>query len=504
MTTLREKKIKTEPKQFEKAAKEAMALGDIETAKNYRAQYARLKTYVDENIDIGINERRYIVSKHENGNRKAVVYKDPEWSEHQVEFHTDGKRDENATYHTDDKEDAQDTAKHWVNHVDVRKFANESIEEVSSAAMARAGEHDWIRQSTAPPAPAVNAGKIMPKTTLVHTQTGEKTYHPSPSVAKSAWAAKPNPGHFHIESTLEDGTILVESYYNEELMGAKSEADRKSAAAYQHSNDLENHIDEPSSQEHLEGVRLHKVAADAHNIHSQLASQHLRGMMVNLTSAGAMNHEHLDDELDKIKHHMSEKNDSEHEVERHKHYIHDHLNQVTESALTGDEIMNLKSLREWVKPASETLKDLKGKETKTKNVKAYSDNDNDEDDKSPKTSKKSDGGKSLAKAMGVSAKDEIPDRQMRQLVGAGKAIRHVIKDGIEYTITKAGFNKFIAEVKEGEEIIFECTAPTESGAFSQMERILENAIEEACAKKMTPQNTLRIAKQASKRYSTKK
>jgi len=50
----------------------------------------------------------------EDGSRKAVIYRDAEWEEFQVDFYQDGKKQEKATYHTDDKGDANDTAEGFV------------------------------------------------------------------------------------------------------------------------------------------------------------------------------------------------------------------------------------------------------------------------------------------------------------------------------------------------------------------------------------------------------
>ena len=76
-----------------------------------------------------MNEARRIVSKHEYGNRKAVVYKDPEWDEHHVELHTDGKLHKDATYHTNGdkagKSDAEGTAKLWISQA--KKSIKEDI-----------------------------------------------------------------------------------------------------------------------------------------------------------------------------------------------------------------------------------------------------------------------------------------------------------------------------------------------------------------------------------------
>lgn len=49
-----------------------------------------------------IAEARRLVSTHhsDDGKRVAKVYKDHDWDEHQVEFHSDGKHHEGATYHT--------------------------------------------------------------------------------------------------------------------------------------------------------------------------------------------------------------------------------------------------------------------------------------------------------------------------------------------------------------------------------------------------------------------
>lgn len=64
-----------------------------------------------------INEARRKVGEYENADtgRKAVLYKDPEWEEFQVEFFQDGKHQKKATYHTDDKQDAIDTGKGFIN-----------------------------------------------------------------------------------------------------------------------------------------------------------------------------------------------------------------------------------------------------------------------------------------------------------------------------------------------------------------------------------------------------
>lgn len=58
---------------------------------------------------------RRVVSTHEHRGRKAVVYKNQDTGEHEVEFHKNGEHLKGATYFTDDKEDAQGTAKHWTN-----------------------------------------------------------------------------------------------------------------------------------------------------------------------------------------------------------------------------------------------------------------------------------------------------------------------------------------------------------------------------------------------------
>jgi hypothetical protein len=60
-----------------------------------------------------LDEARRIVSKHEYRERKAVVYRNPETGEHEVEFHSGGVHHKDATYFTNDKGDAQGTAKHW-------------------------------------------------------------------------------------------------------------------------------------------------------------------------------------------------------------------------------------------------------------------------------------------------------------------------------------------------------------------------------------------------------
>lgn len=82
-----------------------------------------------------IDEARYIVSKHENGNRKAVVYKNPETNEHQTEFYTNGKHHKDATsYDNGDKEgktSSQDTARHWIS----KSSSNLTKEEVDQSAI---------------------------------------------------------------------------------------------------------------------------------------------------------------------------------------------------------------------------------------------------------------------------------------------------------------------------------------------------------------------------------
>ena len=54
------------------------------------------------------------VSDHEYRDRKATVFKDPEWGEFRVKFYVDGEHLVDADYHTDDKADATGTAKHWI------------------------------------------------------------------------------------------------------------------------------------------------------------------------------------------------------------------------------------------------------------------------------------------------------------------------------------------------------------------------------------------------------
>jgi hypothetical protein len=55
-----------------------------------------------------------LIDTHEEGNKKAKVYKNYHWGEYQVKFHTDGKHHKDADYHTDDEDDAHGTAKNWL------------------------------------------------------------------------------------------------------------------------------------------------------------------------------------------------------------------------------------------------------------------------------------------------------------------------------------------------------------------------------------------------------
>jgi hypothetical protein len=66
------------------------------------------------------------IDSYENGRHKATVYKDSEWGEYRVKFHTDGKHLVDADHHDSDKEGAVDTAKaqvDWLHAKDTKKDA---------------------------------------------------------------------------------------------------------------------------------------------------------------------------------------------------------------------------------------------------------------------------------------------------------------------------------------------------------------------------------------------
>ena len=614
------KKLKIEPTDFMKAAKEARMRGDLVTAKHYEAEFNRLKTYEDKNV----NEKRYIVNKIEKGDHKAVTYKDPEWNEYQTEFHIKGVHQKEATHHTDDKDDAIGTATHWVNKQnesldEMKPYASspspsaEDIEHKKQSAKAAAraetsknptdkarnlaqvrlhlaaikvkeskdldeGVYDDIiskaksQVGTQPSGQSARADiktanrygvgekpetwKVEPVvkkgTTLVHSATGQKEFHPDVATAKKAWASKSNFGHYtlesidaegvaegapellkaemplvrHIEKELTNaglkkddthynkafgaslqyyrkfghprlGENIQESYYNEGLMHMKSEADRAGDKAFRHSNDLD--IDDGSdSKDHLEGIRLHKLAADKHQRHADAATHHIKETIENITAAGSMDDEHMENHADRLKYHLLEKNDSERQIDKHKEEIEHHLNQVTES----EEInVELKSLREWIKPSSEILKDIKDKEGKAKTVHTKTFQDQADDiavDTIPKPTKGT--GKEIADKFIGRAKD-LSSVERRRLVQSGKITTHKMAEDIEYDIIKLDSNTFIAEFKdENDEVVFECSAPTIHGAIVQMERAIESVLQEKTSKKPRNKSSAAVAK----RYAGRK
>lgn len=71
-----------------------------------------------------IDEAMKLLGTHENGNRMAKVYRDTEWDDHIVKYHTNGVHHKKAdSHHYEDSEDAHDSAKNWI------RKANESIDE---------------------------------------------------------------------------------------------------------------------------------------------------------------------------------------------------------------------------------------------------------------------------------------------------------------------------------------------------------------------------------------
>jgi len=73
-----------------------------------------------------IDEAMKIVSKHEYRNKKAVVYRNPEYDEYQVKFHHDNKHLKDADSFHSDKEDAQNTARHWIGSAKNEETLHES------------------------------------------------------------------------------------------------------------------------------------------------------------------------------------------------------------------------------------------------------------------------------------------------------------------------------------------------------------------------------------------
>ena len=105
-------------------------------SKEKRKEMAIAASYtVKESVEL--DESRRIVSKHESGNRKAVVYKDPESDEHQVEFYHNGAHQKDATYFTsgdkEGKDDATGTAKAYINKANI--YQKESVETLTQALM---------------------------------------------------------------------------------------------------------------------------------------------------------------------------------------------------------------------------------------------------------------------------------------------------------------------------------------------------------------------------------
>lgn len=69
-------------------------------------------------VEATLTEARRKIGAEENAElkRKAVIYRDAEWEEYQVEFYRDGVHQKEATFHTDDKDDAFSTAKVFVSN----------------------------------------------------------------------------------------------------------------------------------------------------------------------------------------------------------------------------------------------------------------------------------------------------------------------------------------------------------------------------------------------------
>jgi translation elongation factor EF-1alpha len=174
------------------------------------------------------------------------------------------------------------------------------------------------------------------------------------------------------------------------------------------------------------------------------------------------------------------------EIASHHKEIGYHTSNVNE----GTEMATLKSLSEAFSGILQAAKD----KANTPPKKKYGERDGDEDDKKTYSG-------ALGDALGIKAKKEPSkgDLTRGEMKGVGKVRRHVCTEGVDFTVYQVG-TKFVAQIVEGEEVVFECAAPTEAGAIAQTNRIIEQTLE-ACAE--TQVASVEAAKSVAKKVTSK-
>jgi hypothetical protein len=304
---------------------------------------------------------------------------------------------------------------------------------------------------------------------------------------------------------------------HEDLRAAQHDADDQTHRANQSSQIVTDKGDagEPvSTIDHVQAFGDHAAASDAHKKVVAHHEEKANSILNDIAGRGVMHPDVLEDMTDKLKRHLEQRNDSLLDIAGHTKAMNYHAKKLTESNDDDEAIAALNvvleqhDMNEWsgalsfkATPAPSTGHTVHKQKYVDRDIvdgKEVHVKDAHTGDKGAHEKSKHDA-TALSRIMGLTHKKEPSraDLSRAELKGKASVIRHVMKEGIEYTVSKLGFNTFIAEVKEDDSIIFECKAPTEQGAISHMERIIDAAISDVNESVSNPLNALEISKKVA-------
>jgi hypothetical protein len=287
-------------------------------------------------------------------------------------------------------------------------------------------------------------------------------------------------------------SILLEEYDSPAVMQDSLEDVKKSAAKLSaQARKATDAIDGGTSDQHKKAANLHAIAAHEHRKALNMIHNKVDNLTYQIRSAAhpsSINnlHEGLLGEL------QSKRTDLENDGFDHSKEIASHHKEIgyhSSNVNEGTEMTTLKSLSEAFSGILKAAKDKANEQPKKK----YGERDDDEGEKKYSGA--------LGDALGIKAKKEPSkgDLTRGEMKGVGKVRRHVCSEGVDYTVYQVG-TKFVAQIIEGEEVVFECSAPTESGVIAQTNRIIEQTLE-ACAEAQV--SAVEAAKNVAKKATSK-